>query len=347
MRTQLLFMKNGSSLRSSWTRLRFGLLFLVAAVGCGGSDQPQVVVYTAVDRGNSEPILERFEAESGIRVLALYDAEAAKTTGLVSRLIAESDRPRCDVFWNNEIVQSLMLAQRGMLDPYSPSTTGGIPINFIDAGHHWTGVGSRARVIVYNTKHIESDDAPRSIFELVEPKWKGKVAIANPGFGTTRTHVAALFAQLGEEKAKQFLLDLLANEVRIVDGNAMVKNLVARAHPGASPIYVGLTDTDDVMSGQADGESIEMVYPDQDGIGTLFIPTSVCLIRKAPHSEAARKLIDFLVSATTETELAANRSGYMSLRSAKLTPKPMAVSFEDLLKQLERSSRWTKGHFHH
>jgi iron(III) transport system substrate-binding protein len=327
--------------------------FLTA--GCRQPAQPEVVVYVAVDRGNSEPILGRFEQQTGIGVRALYDAEAAKTTGLVSRLWAESGRPRCDVFWNNEIAQTLLLADRGLLASYQSEQAAGIPEHLKDPAGYWTGVALRARVIVYNTKHVAPEEAPRSIFDLTEPRWRGKVAIADPQFGTTRTHVAALFAALGPEKAQAYLNDLLANDVRIVDGNAMVKNLVARAHPGASPVFVGLTDTDDVLSGQAEGDPIEMVFPDQDTFGTLLVPSTVCLINGAPHPDAARQLVDYLVSETVQSQLTADRSGYMPVRpdprdedgAARLAvPRGMKVSREDLLEQLEPSTRWTRVNFH-
>ena len=341
---------------------------LVAATvlgGCGEREVPEagtgepareateVVVYVAVDRPDSEPILDRFQARTGIRVRAQYDFEAAKTTGLVTRLLAESNKPRCDVFWNNEIVQTLLLAERGLLEPYRSPAAGDIPDELKAEDGTWTGIAARARVIVYNTEHVKPEEVPRSIFDLTDGKWRGKVAVAEPQFGTTRTHVAAMFAALGPPRAKQFLSDLLANEARIVDGNAMVKNLVARAHPDASPVYVGLTDTDDVLSGQADGEPVAMVYPDQDELGTLVIPSTVCLIRGAPHPQAARRLIDYLVSAEVESQLAGGRAGFIPVRPdapvgkavARLgLPRPMDLSRQSLLEQLEPSSQWTKEH---
>ena len=69
-----------------------------------------VVVYTALDEQFSRPIFEQFTAETGIRVLAKYDTESTKSVGLTQALLAERARPRCDVFWNNEIVNTLRLA---------------------------------------------------------------------------------------------------------------------------------------------------------------------------------------------------------------------------------------------
>ena len=335
------------------------LLLLIAAAagspGCRRPQGPEVVVYTAVDQVVAEPILQQFESQSGIRVRAVYDAEAAKTSGLVARLLAESGSPRCDVFWNNEPVQTLLLAERNVLDRYEPPAAADIPAELKDAGGRWTAVGLRARVVVYNTKHVAPQEVPRSIFDLALPTWRGKVAIADPQFGTTRTHVAALFAVAGPERTRQFLEDLLANQVRIVDGNARVKNLVARAHPDASPVYVGLTDTDDVLSGQAEGEPVDMVYPDQDTIGTLVIPSTVSLIRGAPHPVQAQPLIDFLTGPEVGSQLATGQAGFMSVRGegpAGKTierlgrPRAMKFSSASLLEQLEPSSQWTKEHFH-
>jgi iron(III) transport system substrate-binding protein len=324
---------------------------LAALGGCGG-DAPEVIVYVAVDRFQAEPLLRDFEAESGVRVRAVYDAEAAKTTGLVTRLLAESGRPRCDVFWNNEIAQTLLLADRGLLAAYDSPAAAGIPLDRKDPQGRWTAVALRARVIVYNTDVLQPREAPQSIYDLARPEWHSRVAVANPQFGTTRTHVAALFAALGPERAQGLLNDLLANEVQIVDGNAMVRDLVARARPGTDDVCVGLTDTDDVKSGQADGRPIDMVFPDQDALGTLLVPSTVALVHDAPHPEAARRLIDFLVARETGERLAAGDSGYLAVRPPRegkaggaIPARVMAVSHDALLEQLDPSSRWTAEHF--
>lgn len=324
----------------------------VCVVGCSRHPGDEVVAYVAVDRKDAEPVLRAFETETGIRVLAVYDAEAAKTTGLVARLIAESPRPRCDVFWNNEIVQTLLLAQRGLLDEYRSPAAETIPEEWKDPDGRWTGMATRARVIVYNTQHVTGDEAPRRLTDLADPRWRGQAAIANPQFGTTRTHVAALFATWGPDKAQAFLEQLLQNEVRILDGNAMVKNQVARAQPDASPVYVGLTDTDDVLSGQAEGQPIEMVYPDQDADGTLIIPSTVCLLRGSPHPQAARRLVDYLLRADTGSRFATPGSGYEPIQTtgsqAAHGDRPvraMPVPYPKLLEHLEPSSTWTAANF--
>lgn len=185
----------------------------IMTLGCKPVAQRQVVIYTSLDRDYAEPILKEFERQSGIRVFAVYDTEATKTTGLVNRLIAESKRPRADVFWSSEVGRTVILKRKGVLQRFIPRSAADIPDAFKDPDGFWVGYAARARVIVYNTKRLQRRNCPRSIFDLTDEKWRGKVAIANPMFGTTSTHVAALFAVLGERDAIQFFERLKANKV--------------------------------------------------------------------------------------------------------------------------------------
>ena len=337
-----------------WLAPTIVLLALALATLSCARQSDEVIVYVAVDRSRAEPILRDFQEKCGTKVRAVYDTEAAKTTGLVARLLSEADRPRCDVFWNNEAAQTCLLAQGGLLSEYESPAARDIPDRFQPSSHLWTPVATRARVIVYNTKHLALDEVPRSIFELADPKWRGKVAIANPQFGTTKTHVAVLYAVLGAQRAQEFLEELLANDVRIVDGNAMVKNLVARHSEAAGGVVIGLTDTDDVREGQAAGEPVDMVFPDQETMGTLLCPCTVCLVKDGPHPAAARCLMDYLVSQGVESKLCNQASGYMPVRAgaagdgAESLPDRRWFDVDDkqLLESLEASSRWTLEHFH-
>ncbi len=204
----------------------------------GGSE---VTIYVSTDRVFSEPILKAYEQKSGVKVNAIYDTEETKSTGLTNRLLAEKTNPQADVFWSNEPVRTLVLKKRGVLAPYKSASGDGIPAVFKDPEGYWTGFSARSRVIVYNTKVVKPEEAPQSVLDLADPKWKGQVAIADPRFGTTSFHVAALYAELGDERADEFFRKLKANDVKIVSANSIVRDMVARGE-----VKVGLTDTDDV-----------------------------------------------------------------------------------------------------
>lgn len=330
-----------------------GIGLLALGLGLGAcSRKPigggEVVVYTSVDQVYSQPILAEFKAKTGIEVRAVYDVEASKTTGLVNRLLAERDRPQCDVFWNGEVARTLVLKEKGALAPYASPEAAAIPARLKDSDGAWTGFAARARALVYNTRLVAAADLPRSLFDLADPRWKGKVAIAYPLFGTTATHVAALFAALGEARATALLTALKRNEVSVVDGNSTVRDLVA---DGRYPL--GLTDTDDVEAGMREGRPIGMAFLDQAGMGTLLIPNTVALVRGAPHGEAGRRLIDHLLSADVERRLLEAGAAQVPVRTiggaAAAKPAaaatPMHVSFEEIAQHLDRSTRFSQELF--
>ncbi len=123
----------------------FAVVLLVTAAlasGCAHATN-EVIVYVAIDRGRAEPILKDFERSTGIKVRAVYDAEAAKTTGLVARLMSEAEHPRCDVFWNNELAQSCLLADAGLFSPYAPAAARDIPDHLKPPSQLWTPVATR------------------------------------------------------------------------------------------------------------------------------------------------------------------------------------------------------------
>ena len=167
------------------------------------NDQSEVVIYTSVDQVYSKPVLEKFEDETGIKVKAVYDVEAAKTTGLVNRLIAEKGNSLADVWWNGEIAQTIILKEEGVLTTYSSTEADGIPSAYIDDEGYWTGFGGRARVLLVNTELVAPEEYPASIFDLVGYIENGySVGLAYPVFGTTATHVAALYAEMEADAAR-------------------------------------------------------------------------------------------------------------------------------------------------
>jgi iron(III) transport system substrate-binding protein len=299
----------------------FAALALLGVGGCRSPESTQnaartVTVYVSTDRVFSEPVLREYERRTGVKVNPVYDTEEAKSTGLANRLLAEKARPQADVFWSNEPVRTLVLKSRDVLASYRSPSAEGIPVALLDPDGYWTGFSARIRVIAYNTKTVRPNDAPQSIFDLADPKWKGQVAMADPRFGSTSFHVAALYALTGDDRMDDFFRRLKANGVRIVEGNSVVRDLVARGE-----VKTGLTDTDDVNVAIENGQPVGMVLPDREGLGVPVMPNMVSLIAGAPHPEEARKLIDYLLSADVERQLAQSEAVQIPLHAGVPGPK--------------------------
>jgi iron(III) transport system substrate-binding protein len=303
------------------------------------------VVYTSVDQVFSEPVFRAFESASGIRVKAVFDTEETKSTGVLNRLIAESAHPQADVFWSGDPVRPFLLMKRGLVEPYASPQAEGLPSGLRAADGSWTGIAARARVLLVNRSLVPAGETPRSIRALADPRWQGRGAIANPLFGTTTMHVAALFAQRGESEARAFLDALKTNGVRIASSNGEVKRLVV-----AGEVAFGLTDTDDANEALEQGASVEVVYPDADELGTLVMPTAVVLLANRPHADAGKRLVDYLLSAETERRMA-EAAAHMPLRPGVATPpgvrriseiRAMTVDYAVVAGEMERIQPWLR-----
>lgn len=317
-----------------------GVLFV--ALGCRRSSS-EAVVYTSVDQVFAEPVLRSFE-EQGTRVRCVFDTEEAKSTGVMNRLVAESAHPQADVFWSGDPMRAIVLVKKGLAESYVSPNASVIPPAFKGQDGQWTGLAARARVLLVNRNKVVAADAPKSVRDLANPKFKDRAAIGNPLYGTTTMHAAALFVAWGDDGAKGFFVALRANGVRVASSNGEVKRLVA-----SGEVAIGLVDTDDAYQAVEEKAPVDIVWPDQDGFGALVMPTVVVLVKNRPHPDGGRRLVDFLLTAEVERRMA-ERAAHMPLRTdvhvAGLRPisevKAMQVDYEALATEIDRVEPWLR-----
>ena len=312
-------------------RLPSALLALAAGAAlssCG--DGPDLVVRVSLDQVFSESLMREFEAETGLDVRVQYDIEQSKTVGHVRAIIEEANRPRTDVFWNNEVAQTIRLAELGLLEPYDSPSAADIPELFRDPDRRWTGFAARARVLIVNTDLVPAGEEPRGTMDLFDPRWAGRCGIARPLTGTTLTHATGLYEVMGEAWARDFFDRVVASNqegtVNLPESNGQAMTLVKN---GA--LAWAWTDTDDFNVARLEGAPVRRVYPDQvagegvlmkDGapLGTLLIPNTVMVLKDAPHPENARRFVDWVLDREIEARLAASRSAQIPVRED--VPRP-------------------------
>ncbi len=280
----------------------------------------QVIVYTSQDQEYAEPILLEFTKQTGIQARTVYDSEAAKTIGLVNRLIAESAHPQCDVFWNSEEFRIHQLAAK----------------NIFREQNGWKAFGYRSRRLVVNTNLLTLAAAPRSWSELTNAQWRGKVALSYPLFGTAATHFLALRQSWGDARWQAWCRALQANKPMVVDGNSVVVKLV-----GSGEAWIGMTDSDDIAAGQREGLPIAALPLTED---SLLIPNTVAVVRDAPHAAAVQKLFEYLQRPEVVSKLVAARAleGTAASEVATSTLKP---NWPELLRELEPATARLKEIF--
>jgi iron(III) transport system substrate-binding protein len=329
-----------------------------------------VVLYTSVDSNLVAPIVAAFKDQMGITVNVVGDTEATKTTGLVARLLAERGRPKADVWWSSEPLGSVTLAQSGLLEPFVSKAEmdfkDGWPKYLRAKDKTWYGFAQRARVIAFNTNRLVKMNVPTKLRELTNEKWRGKVGMARPQFGTTRTHIATLVAMDGEAAVREWVAAMLDNGLKLYDGNSAVVTALSNGE-----IELGLTDSDDVFAAQREHMPVDMVFESLDkanpaaplnvgavvakglpSVGPLVIPNTVGKIKGCPHPNEAGKLADFLLSATTESMLAESDSHNIPIRSEiakkfdqKPIPDPAQVDAGEVALALPQADRLIKDLF--
>ena len=277
----------------------------------------RLVVYCAHDSVYSEDVLRDFERETGIPLEIRFDTEATKSLSLVSLLVAERENPRCDVFWNNEVLGTMKLKEQGVLESYSGPGYERIPNQYRDPEGYWTGFGARLRVYIVNTDQLTATD--ETIGAALAGDLSG-VAVAQPLYGTTLTHYSILWQQWGAEKLKQWHRESRERGIVEVKGNAVVKNLVA-----AGKCSLGWTDTDDYFLAVDDDEPVDM-RPIRTPQGeTICIPNSVAIVKNCRHRKLAEKLVNYLLSEDVEVRLANSRSRQVPLGKVDESKLPEQV----------------------
>lgn len=266
----------------------------------------EVVLYCAQDEEFAEPLLKEFTRDTGIKVLPVFDSEAVKTVAIATRLLAEREHPQADVYWGNEELRARQLAAEGIFR----------------ATNGWAAFGQRTRRLAYNPKFVALTNAPRSLTELTNAVWRGRVSVAFPLFGTTSAHFLALRQHWGEAGWLTWCRALAANKPWIEEGNSQVAQRVGRGQA-----WIGLTDSDDVFNARHEGLSILPLPP---SVELLRLPNTVGVIRGAPHPEAAEALFRFLQSPKVSAALV--QAG--ALETATASGPGLAPDWTALLRDL-------------
>ncbi len=301
-----------------WTLSGIAFLVLLTAMFAArrplfGASAKEVVAYCAQDQVYAEPIFKDFEKENGIKVRSLFDSEAVKTVGLANRLLAERSHPQCDLFWGNEEMRTRQLAAQNVFRP----------------NNGWAAFGYRSRRIVVNTNLLSPGSAPKSLMELTNAAWSGKVALAYPQFGTTATHFHALRQYWGDDAWQAWCKGLAANKSLLVDGNSGVVKLV-----GSGQAALGLTDSDDIAAGKREGFPIAGLPMNEE---TLLIPNTVAITRQAPHEAAALRLMEYLRQPEVVQRLV-RENALEGVSTSEVRVPTLNVNWEALLRDLESTT---------
>ncbi len=266
-------------------------LVLAALAGCSGDDVGgagrTVVIYSGRTQNLVEPILDRFAEETGISVEVRY----GNTADLALLIEEEGDRSPADLFLSQSPGSVGYLDRAGLLGTLPDDVLGLVPEGLHANDGSWVGFSGRQRVLVYNPEVTEESSLPDSVFDLVEPAWRGRLGVA-PSNASFQDFVTAMRLVHGEDATRSWLEGIAANDAFTFANNAAIVAAVGRGE-----IDVGLVNHYYLFQARVEDPDFPGAnhhFPPGD-IGSLLIITGAAVLNGAEHHDEAVELVRFLL----------------------------------------------------
>ena len=270
---------------------------LVAAGTAGSATSAEsLTVYSGRSEAFAKPLLDRFTKETGISVQVRH-GDSAATAAMIAE---EGKNSPADVFFSQEAGALGAVANEFLLEKLPAATLAKVPARFRSPDGVWVGTSVRARVLVYDTSKLKPSDLPTSVFGLTAPKWKGKVGVARTN-ASFIAYVTALRLVAGDDRARDWLVALKANDVKNYSGNLQILQAIARGE-----IEVGLTNHYYLyqVKAQEPNAPVANHFLAVGDPGALVNAAGVGILKTSKNKAAALKLVDFLLSYWAQRNIA-------------------------------------------
>ena len=267
-----------------------------------GSSQPAgqgdgtITVYSGRSEELVGPLLEQFTEATGIKVEARY----GDTAEMANLILTEGENSPADVFFAQDAGALGAVAAEGLLTELPPEILDRVDSRFRSPAGQWVGVSGRARVVAYNTDALTEADLPDSIFGFTDPAWSGRIGWA-PTNGSFQSFVTALRVIEGEDRAREWLEGIQANDPNVYDGNAAALEAVA-----AGEIDVAFINHYYLFQRLAEDPETQAANYFLGGgdPGALVNVAGAGILGTAPNPDGAAALIDYLLAEEAQTYFA-------------------------------------------
>lgn len=262
----------------------------------------ELVVYVGRNLSLVQPLLEKFEEAHGVKI----KTRDGKSTELAALLIEEGDKSPADVFWAQDADSLALVKSKGLFARLPESVEGEPSALFAERSPFWLPLSGRARVLAYNPKLISAEALPKSVMDLTDPKYAGKVGWA-PTNASFQTFVTALRAAKGEEAAEKWLQGMKDNGAKSYAKNTPILKALA-----AEEIALGLPNHYYLLREKATAADfpVEQAFFADGDIGNLINVSGAGILAGAKNPEAAAALLSFLAGAEAQQYFATETYEY-------------------------------------
>ncbi|MGH3786349.1 MAG: iron ABC transporter substrate-binding protein [Pseudonocardiaceae bacterium] len=280
---------------------------LSVLAGCGGGGQDggdELVIYSGRQEALVGPLIEQFEQQTGVATSVRY----GNTAQLAAQLLEEGERTPADVFFSQDAGALGALDRASRLERLPQTALDAVPARFRAEDGTWVGTSGRARVIVYDPRQISEQDVPDSVFELTDPRWRGKVGIA-PSNASFEAFVTAMRVLRGDEVTRDWLAGMRANDAQSFANNVLILNAVEDGG-----VTLGLINHyywyEQVAERGAAAVPTRLKFLPGGDPGALVNVAGVGILGSSDQATQARQFVEFLLNMPSQSYFAAETKEY-------------------------------------
>ncbi len=249
----------------------------------------EITIYTTRAEALFKPVIDAFTAaHPSIKATVLTGTDAT----LGTRLIEEKANPRADVYINADTLAAIDLSEKGLFAPNPSRTVGAVAEAYRETDGRWVSLTLRARTIMFNTNLVKPEERPASVFDLIDPKWKGQIGAADSRNGAMLASLVAIGALQGDAKTEEFVKGLVANQTKWFSGHTDVRKAV-----GNGEFKLGFVNHYYYHLSKAEGAPVGIIYPDQAAgqMGLMVNSTNASLVAGSKFVEQAAVFVDYML----------------------------------------------------
>ena len=258
-----------------------------------------------------EPLLQKFAEKKGIELKLRFDKSTEK---LANRLAMEGAKSPADLFFAQAVGYLTLLGDKGLIEPLEKRLLERVPAQHRSQSGHWVGTSGRLRVMVYSPDRVK--DLPKSLSDLADPRFKGRVGWA-PGNASLHAHIAALRQHWGQEKTTAWLKAMKANEPVVYPKNSPQVRAVS-----SGEIDIGWVNHYYLHKLRAQDPKLKASNANFEAgdAGNLVMLAGVGIPKASQNKELAKQLIEFLLSDEGQNSFAQKAYEYPARDGIKLHP---------------------------
>ena len=280
---------------------------------CGSSeDENTLTMYSGRIAPILSPAVKLYEDASGFKVKTRY----GDSPSLAATLTEEGENSPADLFFAQDAGSLDAVEKKGLLLKLPTDILAKVPTQYQSTQGFWVGTTGRSRVIAYG-EQVKESDLPDSPLELTDAKWKGKVGWA-PTNASMQGYITALRLVEGEDVAKKWLEDMVANDVQVYDSNIPIRDAIAKQE-----IELGLINHYYVAEAQAEDPDypVKVHFPPKD-LGSLINTAGVAVLASSDNKEQALAFVREMLSDEAQTYFADSSKEYPLVSTVK-APKEL------------------------